>query len=510
MSEPAAAASALLPGFAGGTLHHLRLDRPVPFDVEGRRVAVAAICDDSRAVTQGALFLLLPSACTGYEEGRVRRYCAEARARGAGCLVTVGLDLLLEPGMPHLALASMEQAGALLGRLLGTRDRPPRCIGVTGTDGKSSIVWMVRHALARKLGSAWSLGTLGWMRAADDCLPLDNTTPSLLTLHGVRADAGRAGVGALVCEVSSHGVAQQRIAGIPFSAALWSNLGRDHLEEHGGSERYRALKCRFMQQVAAGGGRVVGNGDHPVVVEELGRLEGACWYRRDEGGAAAPDTLAWSVEDGRRLCLAVAEGSVVVEDVPPAAFHHENLAAAAALLWFGGLAGLDDLPALLSSMPTPTGRMEQVAAGVYIDYAHTPEALAALLASARPLCRGRLLLLFGCGGGRDRAKRARMGEIAACGADALWITEDNPRDEDARAIAEEIAAGVAGRCPCRIEIDRGAAIADALRAKGPEDLLLIAGKGHESYIERDGVRQPWSDADCVRALLRQPPERRWA
>ncbi len=475
--------------------------------VEGREIPLRAVCDDSRVLVAGDLFLLLPSAGERRTRDHALRCLRQAEGRGAAAVVSVGMaQLLSSVKTPHLALTTMDEAGVLLRSLLSRESGSVDCIGITGTDGKTSIAWMMRRAMQRMRGAAWSLGTLGWIRDDDTRLPLENTTPSLLQMHHALAEAGRGGVTALICEVSSHGVAQQRIAGMPFSAALWSNIGRDHLQDHGGFDHYCSLKARFVRRVLDGGGVAVANGDQPAVLQALpGDGARLYLYRRDGTGGGdqgAERTLFWHSVGAQRVRLSCAGEEVEIADVPEAEFHHENIAATATLLCAAGFAEFGRLPELLSGMETPPGRMERVAEGVYIDYAHTPEALAALLASARKLCRGRLLLLFGCGGDRDRSKRAQMGAVAARGADALWITEDNARSEDPGAIADDVLRGVEETVPVTVELDRRQAVFAALQAREKDDLLLIAGKGHEDYIERDGVRRAWSDAACVRSWYR--------
>ena len=486
-------------------MSRVQLAAPVLCDLGRQQVTIAALCDDSREVARGDLLLLLPAAGARRLDRVAADYLQQAVTRGAAAVVSVAAGTVLAEAatIPHLALATMEEAGHWLRRLLGCGSEHPRCIGITGTDGKTSITWMVRQALQRLQGASWSLGTLGRITGDGAPTPLPNTTPSLLTIHHTLAEAARHKVGALVCEVSSHGIDQQRIAGIPFAAALWSNIGSDHLQDHGGMDRYVALKADFVRRVIDRGGCAVANGDQPLLVTALESVgERIFWYGRELAGGCPERHLCWRSLGDDRVELQVGGDRVVIAQAPRARFHHENLAAAAALLLHGGLADLAQLPALLAAMPVPPGRMEPVADGVFIDFAHTPEALAALLASARRLCRGRLLLVFGCGGDRDHAKRPRMGEVAARGADLVWVTADNSRGESPRTIADQVVAGMEGiDCQWWVELDRGAAIAAALQQRQADDLLLIAGKGHETYMEQNGVRTPWSDAEVVRTAL---------
>jgi len=484
----------------------VKLVKPLPYSLEGKSLVIAAVTDDSRLVEAGDLFLLLPSAGARALDAAADGYVEQALARGAQAVVSVGAGLALCEGMmvPHLPFLTMEEAGQWLRRVLAFNIQDDiACIGITGTDGKTSITWMLREALQRLHGESWSLGTLGKITGDGDALPLANTTPSLLTMHQTVAEASAKQVASLVCEVSSHGIAQQRIAGVPFLAALWSNVGSDHLQVHGGMDRYVALKASFLRRVVDRGGVAIANGDQPQVVAALHEMQARVfWYGRELGDHCPDHHLCWRSLASDRVALQMGDETQVITGAPVAEFHHENLAAAAAVLLHGALASLAQLPELLSNIRVPLGRMEPVVDGVFIDYAHTPEALAALLASARKLCSGRLLLVFGCGGDRDHSKRAQMGAIAAGGADLIWVTEDNSRSESAQAIADAVVAGIGEKAKhYSVELDRGAAIAAALRTKEHDDVLLIAGKGHEDYIERDGVRTPWSDAKCVRHAL---------
>ncbi|MDQ6950467.1 MAG: UDP-N-acetylmuramyl-tripeptide synthetase [Mariprofundales bacterium] len=469
---------------------------------------IAAVCDDSRRVESGDLFLLLPHAGARNLDASASDYLRQAVDFGAMAVLSVGANAALKRlfgEVPHIALDTMDEAGHWLRRLLGTVNAYPRCFGITGTDGKTSIAWMVRVALARLLGSAWSLGTLGWIRAADQVSPLANTTPSLLMQHRVLAEAGRKAVGALVCEVSSHAIAQQRIAGIPFSAALWSTVGRDHLEDHGGWDRYLALKAGFLEREVAQGGVVVANGDQSALWSALEKIaDQVFWYGRGDRVNHGSLNLRWQPQGADAVWLEHGDARLLVENIPAGEFHQENCAAAAALLLHAGVADFATVAHALAQMPPPPGRMESIAAGIYLDYAHTPEALRALLATARKLCRGQLLLVFGCGGGRDAAKRPLMGEIAARGADRCWLTRDNCRSEQPEVIAEQVLAGMAdSHAAVVVELDRAVAIAQAVATKGADDLVLIAGKGREPYMDEGGVRTPWSDADCVQRGLEQ-------
>jgi len=396
-------------------------------------ICITGICDDSRFARPGYAMLCLPR--SGKHAGE---YAANAAQNGAAAIISVGVDLdagSSDLNLPHLHLAQMRQAGQLLRRMFRTEGAGSHIYGITGTDGKTSIAWMLREALSRYQDRpVWSCGTLGWMKSPDDIRDIGNTTPSLLTLHAMFASACLEGVHAVVCEISSHGIAQSRIAGLDFKTAIWTNMGHDHLQDHGGYAP-----------------------DH------------TCWYGH---GLFRDDVdLAWEQELPGLLRLKSGDDEIVIEDIPLGDFHAENVACTALTLMVSMAVPLTGLPMLLDQISAPPGRMQEVDAGygqVYIDYAHTPEALQRCLETARKLTRKRLIMLFGCGGERDREKRPHMGEIAAELADVVWITSDNPRGEMPAVIASEIEHGMSQpyRAEVHLQLDREQAIAEAITCHG--------------------------------------------
>jgi len=326
---------------------------------------------------------------------------------------------------------------------------------------------------------------------------------------------------AWVMEVSSHGIEQGRIAGIPFDATIWTTLGHDHLQDHGGFERYAALKAKFINRVMDNGGCVVVNAEQTAILE---RLHGSSWkgYMPKgknldvafSGALHQADAMQWVMLGVGQVGLQWHGKSVVVNDVPVGQFHAENLAAVAQVLNYALHMDLPDIAACLQALPAPYGRMQSIpnqqGLQIYIDYAHTPEGLQACLQSARGLLKkdaeqGSLSLVFGCGGNRDVSKRAEMGAVAASDADKVWVTSDNPRDEDSEKIIDDIVQGMATSQNIHRCTDRGEAIAQALEHMQAHDVLIIAGKGHEGYMEIKGQRIPWHDATWVRQCLDAMP-----
>jgi len=461
-------------------------------------VQILGLCDDSRLARPGYALMCLPRS-----KAQVNAYAASALEKGAVAIISVGVDV--ETELPVLHLDSMQQAGQLLRRMFRTEGAGSHYYGITGTDGKTSVAWMLREALARFQDKpVWSCGTLGWMRDVDDIRDIGNTTPSMLTLHAMLASACLEDVQAVACEISSHGIAQQRIAGLDFNTAIWTNMGHDHLQDHGGYAAYLGAKTSFIQQTASHGGNVIANADHADVREYA--PEQACWYGH---GLFRDDVdLAWEQELPGLLRLKYRDDEVVIEDIPLGDFHAENVACVALTLMVSMAIPLLDLPDLLRNISAPPGRMQELDAGlgqVYIDYAHTPEALERCLEAARKLTRKRLMVLFGCGGERDREKRPQMGEIAVNLADVVWISSDNPRGEMPAVIASEIELGMRQpyQAEVHLQLDRELAIAESIAALHDGDVLIIAGKGHEAYMEVGGLRLPWGDASMAEKYLHQ-------
>lgn len=469
-----------------------------------RDAQILDVCDDSRDIKPGDAFLCLPTTGNQADE-----YIKEAERRGAAAVVTIGLEC--STSLPHVRLESMKELGLALRRWFDTL-QSPACLGVTGTDGKTSVAWMLLKALSRMEHKAWAVGTLGLVGLEETPVPLSNTTPPLLTNHRILALATKRGVSHVVFEVSSHGIAQERIAGIEFMACVWTNMGHDHIEYHGSFENYAATKARFVGSVVQSGGQAVINAD----ATEVSKRAPAKAWRYGRGLYRNDVDLAWEQELPRILRLRHKGRERTIEDVPEGEFHAENLAAVSSVLLSVFAQRVDRLPSILNDLPPPPGRMELVGVHqggrIFIDYAHTPEALRACLESARQLTRKRLLIVFGCGGERDRAKRPEMGEIAADLADEIWITTDNPRSEPPEVIAAEVVQGIPQPHPAvvHLELDRCKAIAQAIAALHEQDVLVIAGKGHEPYMDVGGKKLPWSDKAVVEKILSQEGLKRCA
>jgi UDP-N-acetylmuramyl-tripeptide synthetase len=406
---------------------------------------------------------------------------------------------------PETPLAVHPEARRLLGeaaaRLHGHPSGALPVVAVTGTNGKTTVAWL----LAGLFEAGGVVGTLGWGRAGRQgtLQPSAETTPDAVTLQDRLARLRAAGVTGVAMEASSHGLDQQRLAGTTLAGAVWTNLSPEHLDYHRDLAAYRAAKARALARPELG--FAVVNADDPEVAHFAGAVapDVALW----RFGLATGDVRAERVSaraDGIDLVAATPAGPVTVRSALVGAVNVPNLLAAVAT----GLAlGLDaaTVGERLSAVPPVPGRMEDVgttAAGaqVWVDFAHTADALERTLTGARELTAGRLWCVFGCGGERDSAKRAAMGEVAGRLCDQVVLTSDNPRSEDPEAIIDAIAAGLGGGEALR-EPDRAAAIGRALAGAAAGDGVVIAGKGHEDYQEVAGRRLPFSDREAVRQWL---------
>ena len=449
-------------------------------------------------MTPGYLFAAIPGT---RHDGRA--FIAEAVARGAAAILapegtawpanTPARPLLVDPE-PRRRLAQIAciMAGAL----------PSTTVAVTGTNGKTSTVSFLRQIWELSGTKAASLGTLGLDAPGFPAGP-GLTTPDPVALAEILASLARAGIEHAAMEASSHGLDQFRLDGVRLSAAGFTNLTRDHLDYHTTLPAYRAAKLRLFTDLLPQGAPAVVNAD--MDAETLRALRTIARARRLDlrtvgaAGEAIGLMRATPHPRGQHLRL-YANGRAWTIDLPLVGrFQVDNALMAAALAEATGTA---DALGLLSGLRGVRGRMELAAtlangAAVYVDYAHTPDALERLLTSLRPHTRGKLVVVFGAGGDRDRGKRPLMGAIAGSLADRAIVTDDNPRTEDPASIRAAIRAA----CPNALEIgDRAQAIAAGLSLLGPGDVLAVAGKGHEQGQTIGIATMPFDDAAVVRAL----------
>ncbi len=465
---------------------------------------IRGLCSDSRSLRHGELFAALPGDRT---DGS--RFLQQAFRRGAAAALVapdaerhareIGLATVVDP-RPRQRLARMAA--------VFYEAQPDMVVAVTGTNGKTSTAHFLAELWRHSGRRAATIGTLG-VGVNGDRRPPDGvpclTTPDPVALHAELASLSRAGFDHAVLEASSHGLHQHRLDGVRIAVGILTSIGRDHLDYHGTEAAYHAAKRRLFSELVESGGTAVFNAAHvdPCTLEAArnrtlnivtyGWPDGACWQ-----------ALATETESGnQRLRIRTPAGEASVRFAPRGAFQAENALAAAAAAVASGLS-VDDTVAGLAALTAPAGRLEEVAvhegARVFVDYAHTPDALAAALEALRPHTPGKLHVVFGCGGDRDRGKRRSMGAVAARHADRVIITDDNPRSEDPAAIRAEAKQDA----PDAREIgDRLEAIAAGIAALEAGDTLLVAGKGHETTQVVGGEATPFDDRAVVRRLTQR-------
>ena len=474
--------------------------------VVGRPPAgVSGITDDSRKVEPGHCFVAVP----GFRQD-ARRFIPEAVQRGATLVITEGAAL------PDVGVAQVlvPSARAALGRAAdayyGHPSRQLTVVGITGTNGKTTTSYLVEALLQARGLKTGVIGTIQY-RIGDRALPAGQTTPDALALQSMLASMYAEGIGGVAMEVSSHALALARVDELTFDVAVFTNLTQDHLDFHGTLDDYRRAKRRLFELLEGSpkpGRAAVVNSDDPSAAEMTRGLTVPV-LRFGLGPGAAVRASEWaSTLEGVRVVAATPRGPMELRSPLMGEHNVMNLLGAVATGIALGLTPATIAQAL-GRVGTVPGRFEQIRAGqpflVVVDYAHTPDALARVLSTARKLTRGRLGVVFGCGGDRDRGKRPIMGEIAAQLGDRIWVTSDNPRSEPPEAIIDEIVAGIrrAGLDERRYarQADRRAAIAEALGWAQAGDTVVIAGKGHETYQIVGSAVLPFDDRAVARHIL---------
>lgn len=481
-------------------LHEL-LDGVDALDLRGDPcVEVDAVVHDSRDARPGALFCCIPGAVT---DGHA--HAASAVASGARSLL---VERFVDVDVTQARVPSVREVlGGVSARFWGEPSRSMRVIGVTGTNGKTTTTYLL-EAVATAAGE--SVGIIGTVetRYAARVQPPVHTTPEATDLQALLADMRDAGVETVAMEVSSHALAQHRVDATSFAAACFTNLSHDHLDYHENLDAYFDAKASLFDPARTA--VAVVNLD-----DERGRILAARCARSGlrllTFGVKSEDAMLRAAD----IDLHPSESAFTVlgGDAPlrirTSLVGEFNVSNALAAVAGARAVSLSD-EAIVSGLRSPLvvpGRMERIDSGsgpcVIVDYAHTPDALDRVLAAVRPIARagGRVVVVYGCGGDRDPTKRPLMGAAVARGADLAFLTSDNPRGEDPAAIAEEVAAGAPNGHEPRVELDRRAAIRAALSVAGPADVVVIAGKGHETGQTAGGVTRPFDDRAVAREEL---------
>ncbi len=472
----------------------------------GDDLEVTGLAIDSRTVQASDLFI-------AYREGA--KFVDDAIRAGA-CAVVAEIGSLSDQvasKIPIFYVTDLDsKVGIITSRFFGEPSKAMTITGITGTNGKTSIGYMLAQALSSAGCDCGLIGTLGYGTVNDlnDGL---TTTPDPVTLQRLLFDMRDRDLSQVVMEVSSHGLDQHRIAGVDFDLGIFTNLSRDHLDYHGDIENYANAKRQFFTDYSIS--RAVINFDDDLgqsILDALNQEVNVIAYTlvddlksiSESGVPLVAGKINTEHMNGMVLELMTPWGTDSLETNLLGKFNAYNLLACLSALCLLDIP-LTEAVRRLSLCSSAPGRMEcfggVVQPLVVVDYAHTPDALAQVLRTLKSICQGTLYCVFGCGGDRDKGKRALMGNVAQQYADEIILTNDNPRNEDPGDIIRDILSGIENKDPITIRINREEAIKNVIHTARKNDIILIAGKGHESYQEIKGVRKEFSDQAVVSKLL---------
>ena len=465
---------------------------------------VAGIASDSRALAPGYLFL----ACQGHSSHGLD-YLQDALAAGVAAIAfdASTAELPADIDVPVFAIPDLAgKVGEIANRYYGYPSQQMSVVGITGTNGKTTVAWLIaqcRKILGERCGY---MGTLGY--GVDELVAADGmTTPAAVELHGRLAELLERRATSAAIEVSSHALSQRRVDGVHFAAALFTNLSRDHLDYYADMEQYFASKALLFTDADVDS-RII-NVDSEWGEALAQRCGPAAIIVSTQPDRAVDDRQHLFVrsvvatQQGSDITFVSSWGSGRVALPLPGAFNVANAALVLALLLQQGV-DIKKACAVLSAVSAPPGRMQRAASngiGVYVDYAHTPDAIEAALRALRAHCKGSLWCVFGCGGERDAGKRPLMARAAEEFADHVVITSDNPRNESPQLIIDAIVGGLRQRRSATIIEDRAAAIAWTINQADVDDIVLIAGKGHEAFQQTGDRKLPFSDLSVAEAAL---------
>jgi len=486
-------------------------------------VTVTRLVTDSRAVQSGDTFVAYPG-----EAVDGRQFIAQALAKGANAVIFEKfLTGHVESSnqftwdeswqVPHIAVADLRhKAGWLANAVYGSPSEKLLVVGITGTNGKTSTSHWIAHALSKSGKRCALIGTLG-NGFVDALQSTANTTPDAVRIHGLLSEYLNDGAQAIAMEVSSHALTQGRVSGVDFDVAMLTNLSRDHLDYHGDMENYAAAKRKLFdwQQLkfvvlnlddAYGADLAEQLRDRDFEVIGYGLTDAALQLAERLGLRMVYGNLMEMTGHGLKLDLHSSWGAAELRCGLVGKFNASNMLGALAVLLVSGIPVHDAIHSLSKVQPA-AGRMQRLGSEhqptVIVDYAHTPDALEKVLQALREVSSesgGKLICVFGCGGDRDRGKRAMMGVVAERFSDHCIVTSDNPRSEDPRSIIAEIVSGMKGENH-EVMIERADAIKSAIGRARMNDTVLIAGKGHEDYQEIAGVRHRFSDVLVAQQAL---------
>ncbi len=477
-------------------LQTLKVEGPLDREVTG-------LTYDSRRVGPGMIFVAIPGQNTDGHQ-----FISNAIDRGAAAVICQTNGFIPRRATKIKVLDSREALAKASAIFYGHPSAKLKVIGITGTNGKTTVAFLIKHMLEVAGVRTGLIGTVRY-EIGDRVIPAQRTTPEALEVQQMMSQMTRAGCAACVMEVSSHALDQKRVNDVQFDVALFTNLTRDHLDYHGTMEAYYLAKRRLFQSRPAEGKRrtaVINIDDaYGSRLRDESNIEIQLTYGTHEKAVLRVTEMGLGAET-TRLVVQTPRGRIAC--AMNLIGRHNVYNALAAL--GAGLAleiPTEEMTRALETMPPVPGRLEAIRQGqpfsVFVDYAHTDDALRNVLTTLRELARGRLLVLFGCGGNRDAGKRPAMGRVAAELADYSLVTSDNPRKEPAAEIARQIVAGYreARADGCGVELDRSRAIDEIMRMARPGDIVLIAGKGHETYQEFEDTVVPFDDRVCASETL---------
>ncbi|OJH34218.1 UDP-N-acetylmuramoyl-L-alanyl-D-glutamate--2,6-diaminopimelate ligase [Cystobacter ferrugineus] len=481
-------------------------------------VDVTGVSQDSRKVKPGDLFVAVPGA---KEDGA--QFVGEAVSRGAVAVVS---EKPLSSQVPYFKVSNARKALALIAaNFYGRPADQLTLLAVTGTNGKTTTTFLLEAMATAAYSSTGVIGTLGY-KVGGQFHATAHTTPEPLELHRILRQMVDAGVETVVMEVSSHALIQERVHGLTFKAAAFTNLTRDHLDYHKDLEDYfQAKRKLFLENLSQGGVAVV-NGDDTYATRIYNELRGQkrmAWkFSRQGNGEISAADVSFTLQ-GIKGVLKTPAGDIPVKSRLLGAHNLENVLAAAGLALGAGFARRKDVQLGIERMAGVPGRMERVenhgpqagAPAVVVDYAHTDDALKRALEAARSMAKGRVIAVFGCGGERDEGKRPLMGAAAAEGADLSVVTSDNPRGENPDDIIAQVTPGLekgglrrisagkakSGEKGYLVEVDRKTAIETAISLAKEDDVVLIAGKGHETYQIIGTEKRAFDDREVAARAL---------
>jgi UDP-N-acetylmuramoyl-L-alanyl-D-glutamate--2,6-diaminopimelate ligase len=486
-------------------------------------VPVTRLVTDSRAVRHGDTFVAYPG-----EKADGRQFIEQAIAQGANAVIWEAQHFVWNDAwqVPNLAVADLRhKAGWLADAVYGAPSAKLRMVGITGTNGKTSTSHWIAQALNDATRKCALVGTLGngFVNALQASA---NTTPDAIRVHGLLAEYLHDGARAVAMEVSSHALAQGRVNGVRFDVALLTNLSRDHLDYHGDMQSYAACKRKLFDwdrlkyavlnlDDAFGAELAEQMQDASVEIIGYGMSDAALQLAERLGMRMVYGHLAEMSGQGLQLNVHTSWGGAQLHSALVGRFNAANLLGALAALLVCDIS-LSDAVQSLSKVQAVAGRMQRLGNAqqptVIVDYAHTPDALEKVLLALREVSAaadGRLICVFGCGGDRDRGKRAMMGLVAEKFSDHCFVTSDNPRSEEPQDIIADVVGGMSGNNH-EVMVDRAAAIQRAISTAQRGDTVLVAGKGHEDHQEINGVKHPFSDVAIAQLALQMWSELRQA